>query len=226
MANIISASESREDSRYNRIIEKVKSFVPAETDHSKIMLTAVAEHTWLFESDASVKVRKNPDGSITVATPKEQGEMPKSGYPFLDIKPEPFKGTSFYTEAKIVGDHIEVGIHFEVRNIGDTTAIVTEDGFEPKITIEPTQTKYYTQSVKVGRRKDNQEPLENFVKLLDTEDAMFRVQLSILYRPSNDMDSLFKSTVRYEIGKTRVMVMLSRERNRQSEVNSKNFHRS
>lgn len=201
---IISDNEFKKDSRYNQIIEKVKSFAPSEGD-SKFMLTAAAEHTWFFESDPSVKVREIPDGSITVAKPKDQGKIPQVGYPFLDTEPEPFKATGFYAEAQIVEDHIEVKIPFEVKNIGDTAAIITEDGFEPTITIEPNQKKYYTKTIKVGRGKDNQEPLENFIKLLDTEDRMFRLKFSILYRPGNDMDKLFKSTVHYEIGKNKVM---------------------
>lgn len=200
---IISDNEFKKDSRYNQIIEKVKSFAPSEDD-SKFMLTDAAEHTWFFESDSSVKVRKNPDGSITVAKPKDQGKIPQGGYPFLDIKPEPFKATGFYVEAQIVEDHIEIKIPFEVNNIGDTAAIITEDGFEPTITIEPSKKKYYTKTIKVGRGKDNQEPLENFIKLLDTEDRMFRLKFNILYRPGNDIDKLFKSTVHYEICKKKV----------------------
>jgi hypothetical protein len=202
---IIVDNEFKKDRRYNQIIEKVKSFAPSERNDSKFMLTAVPEHTWFFESDPSVKVRKNPDGSITVATPKDQGEIPQGGYPFLDIKPEPFKTTGLYTKAQIVEDHIDVKILFEVKNIGDTAAIITEDGFEPSIRIEPNQEKYYTRTIMVGRGKDNQEPLENFIKLLDTKDRMFRLRFSILYRPANDIDKLFKSIVDYEIGKNKVM---------------------
>jgi hypothetical protein len=201
---IIENNEFKKDVRYNQIIEKIKSFVPSDVD-SKFMVTGAAEHTWFFESDPLVKVKKNPSGSITVATPKDQGEVPQVGYPFLDVKPEPFKDTGFYVKAQIIGDYIEAKIKFEVKNVGDRAAIITEDGFKPICTIEPSQIKYYTKHIKVGRGKNNKEPLENFIKILNTEDKMFRLRFSILYRPANDTDKLFKSTVQYEIGKNKVM---------------------
>jgi hypothetical protein len=92
---IIENNEFKKDSRYYQIIEKVKRFIPLDDD-SKFTVTAAAEHTWFFESDPSVKVKTNPNGSIMVATPEEQSETPQKECPFLDIKPMPFKTTRFF----------------------------------------------------------------------------------------------------------------------------------
>lgn len=207
---IITEKEFKNDSRLNQIIEDVKSFIPSDEDDSKFLLTAADENTWFFESDPSIKVKKNENGSITIAVPKEQNSQPKCGYPFLDIKPKPFKATGFYTDAKIVEDYIEVKLSFQVKNVGDTAAIITEDGFEPIITIEPNQIEYYVKTLMIGRQKDNQEPLTNFLKLLDTEDRMFQLRLSFLYRPVNDIEKIYKSTVHFEIGKNKVMPIENR----------------
>lgn len=203
---IMDNNDFKKDERYNRIIEMVKTYQPPREDALTINVTAADDHTWFMEADNWLSAKRGLDGKIKiVGLPKEQEETPQNGYPYLDIKPKPFKATGFYTEAQIVGDHIEVKIPFEVKNIGDEAAIITEDGLAPIITIEPNQTKYYTKTIMVGKRKKNRQPLENFIKLIDNEDKVLQLKFSILYRPGNDKEKLFKSTVHYEIGKNKVM---------------------
>lgn len=196
--------EFKKDARYNQVIEKVKAFVPSESNDQKFEVTAAADHTWFFESDPSSKVKKNADGSITVAMPKEQSKIPQDGYPFLVITPKRFSATGFYTEATIIEDHIEVKIPFEIKNIGNSTAIITQDGFESITKIEPNQNKTHIKPILVGRGKDNKESLEHFIEMINTQDKIFQLKFYILYRPSNHMDELFKMTVHYEIGKNKV----------------------
>ena len=199
---ITKGNEFKKDSRYNKIIEKVNSFDP--TKGNELRFTFVGDHKWFVEPDPKFIVRKNPNGSITAITPEDQGETPQTGYPFLDIEPQPFKATGFYTKAQIVDNQIEVKIPFKAKNIGDVSAIITEDGFEPTITIEPKQEKYYTKTLMCGRDKDSQEPLENFINLLDSKEKVFNLKFNILHRPANNSDKLYKVTVHYEIGKKKM----------------------
>lgn len=203
---IIGNNEIKKDKRYEQIIEMVNTYQPPKKDSFSIKVTGVDDHTWFMEADNWLSAKRDLDGKITiVGIPKEQEEKPKDGYPYLIIKPQPFKATGFYTEAQIVDDHIEVKIPFEIKNIGDASAIITEDGLTPIITIEPDQIKYHTRIITVGRCKDNSEPLDSFMTLLEKKDKVFSLKISILYRSGNDKGELFKSTVNYEIGKNKVV---------------------
>lgn len=203
---IIEDSEFKKDERYDRVIEKVKAYQPPKEDALSVKVTAVSDHDRIIEADNWLSAKRGLDGKITiVGLGKKQEETPQDGYPYLDIKPKPFKATGFYTEAQIVEDHIEVKIPFEVKNIGDAAAIITEDGLAPIVTIEPNQTKYYTKTIMVYRKKDNRQPLEKFIKSIDNEDMVFQLKFSIRYRPGNDKEKLFKLTIHYEIRKNKVM---------------------
>lgn len=201
---ILNNNDFKEDERYNRIIDLLRGYTPPKEDALSVKVTAADDHTWFMDADNWLSAKRGLDGKITIIDlPKEQEETPQDGYPFLDIRPITFKATGFYTEVQIVNDHIEVKIQFEIKNIGNASAIITEDGFDSVITIEPNQTKYYTKTIMVGRSKDNQEPLESFFTFLE-EEKILHLKLSILYRPANDKENLFKSTVNYEIGKNKV----------------------
>ncbi|MBW2739708.1 MAG: hypothetical protein JRE64_12865 [Deltaproteobacteria bacterium] len=203
---IIKDGEFKKDERYDRVIEKVKAYQPPKENALSVKVTAVSDHDWIIEADNWLSAKRGLDGKITiVGLGKEQAETPQDGYPYLDIKPKPFKATGFYTKAQIVEDHIEVKIPFEVKNIGDAAAIITEDGLAPIVTIEPNQTKYFTKTIMIYRKKDNWQPLEKFIKSIDNEDMVFQLKVGIRYRPGNDKEKLFKLTIHYEIRKNKVM---------------------
>lgn len=204
---IISHNDFKKDERYNRIIELLRSFNLPKEDALSIKATAVDEHTWYMDADNWLSAKRGLDGKIRIiGLPKEQEEIPKEGYPYLNIRPKTFKATGYYIEAQIIDDHIEVKIQFEIKNIGDASAIITENGLEPIITIEPNQTKYYTKTI-ISKSKGNQEPLESFFTFLEKEEIVLHLKFSILYRPANDKEKLFKSTVNYEIGKNKVVAI-------------------
>ena len=203
---IIKDGEFKKDERYDRVIEKVKAYQPPKENALSVKVTNVSDHDWIIEADNWLSAKRGLDGKITiVGLGKEQAETPQDGYPYLDIKPKPFKATGFYTKAQIVEDHIEVKISFEAKNNGDATAIITKDGLAPIVTIEPNQTKYFTQTIMVYRKKDNRQPLEKFIKSIDNEDMVFQLKGCIRYRPGNDKEKLFKLTIHYEIRKNKVM---------------------
>jgi len=203
---IIEDSEFKKDERYDRAIGKVKAYKSPEEEALSIKVTGADNHIWFMEADNWLSAKRDFDSIIKiVGLGIEQEETPQDGYPYLDIKPKPFKATGFYTEAQIVEDHIEVKIQFAVKNTGDATAIITEDGLTPIVMIEPNQTKYYAKTIIVYKKKDNLQPLEKIINSIDNEGVVFKLKFSIRYRPGNDNEKLFKSTIHYEIRKNKVI---------------------
>ena len=195
----------RGDERYSHIIRKLDDVDISQWTGTKVKATAAAEHVWMLEPENWLSAKRDNDGKVTIiGLPKDQGESKKDGYPFLELKPHPFKATGFYTNAEIVDDHVEVKTKFAVANTGDAAAMITEDGFEIVKTIEPGQTKYYTKTINVSRMEGNEEPLENFIKLIDESEKAFEIKFSINYRPANDYEKLFKVMGHYIIGKHKV----------------------
>jgi hypothetical protein len=192
----------RKDSRYDHIMQKLKDVDFSQWTGTKIKATAAAEHVWMLEPENWLSAKRGHDGKVTIiGLPKNQGDSKKDGYPFLELKPHPFKTTGFYTKAKIVDDHVEVKTAFAVTNTGDAAAMITEDGFEIVKTIEPGQIKYYTKTINVGRMEGNEKPLENFIKLIDESEKTFEIRFNINYRPANDTEKLLKVTGHYYVGK-------------------------
>jgi hypothetical protein len=203
---IIENSEFKKDERYDRVIGKLKAYKSPETDALSIKVAGAENDVWFMEADNWLSAKRDFDGIIkVVGLGIEQEETPQDGYPYLDIKPKPFKATGFYTEAQIVEDHIEVKIQFAVKNTGDATAIITEDGDTPIVMIEPNQTKYYAKTIIVYKKKDNLQPLKNIINSIDNEDVVFKLKFSIRYRPGNDNKKLFKSTIHCKIRKNKVI---------------------
>jgi len=195
----------RGDERYDHIIRKLDDVDISQWTGTIVKVTAAADHVWMLEPENWHSAKRGHDGKVTIiGLPKDQGELKKDGYPFLELKPHPFKATGFYTKAKIVGDHLEVKTAFAVTNTGDAAAMITKDGFEIVKTIEPGQTKYYTETINVGRMEGNEEPLENFIKLIDESEKAFEIKFNINYLPTNDDEKFFKVTGHYFVGKHKV----------------------
>jgi hypothetical protein len=195
----------KRDKRYDHIIRKLDDADISKWTGTNVRITAAAEHVWMLEPENWLSAKRDHDGKVTIiGLPKDQGESKRDGYPFLELKPHPFKATGFYTKAEIVDDHVEVKIAFAVTNTGDASAMITEDGFEIAKTIEPGQTKYYIKAINVGRMEGNEEPLENFIKLIDESEKAFEIKFNINYRPANDYENLFKVMVHYFVGKHKV----------------------
>ncbi len=195
----------RGDERYDHIIRKLDDVDISQWTGINVKATAAAEHVWMLEPENWLSAKRGHDGKVTIIPlPKDQGKSKKDGYPFLELKPHPFKATGFYTKAEIVDDHLEVKTAFAVTNTGDAAAMITEDGFEIVKSIEAGQTKYYTETINVGRMEGNEEPLENFIKLIDESEKAFEIKFNINYRPANDFEKLFKVTGHYFVGKHKV----------------------
>ena len=146
--------------------------------------------------------RKNEDGSVTiVGPPEEQKDSIIQGVPHLIINPIQFKDTGHFIEAEIEGEHINAKVKYEVKNVGSVTAVVTEDGINPVVEIDPGQKKYYTDTFKIYRRPNNTAPLQEFLELIDSEKEPLKVTLNLLYRPKNDDSRLFKVSTINEFGK-------------------------
>lgn len=193
------------DKRYNHLMEKLGSFKIPDESGLVVKFTAAAEHVWMLEPENWLSARRGDDGKVTIiGLPKDQGESKKNGYPFLELKPHPFKATGFYTKAEIVEDHVEAKTAFAVTNTGDAAALVTEDGFEVLKTIEPGQTMYYTKTINVGRMEGNKESLESLIKLIDESEKAFEIGFNINYRPANDKEKFFKVSGHYFVGKHKV----------------------
>ena len=193
------------DERYDHIIRKLDEVDISQWTGIRVKATAAAEHVWMLEPENWFGAKRGHDGKVTIiGLPKDQGESKKDGYPFLELKPHPFKATGFYTKAEIVDDHVEVKTAFAIINTGYAAAMITEDGFEIVKTIEPGQTKYCTKTINVKRIEGNEQSLENFIKLIDQSEKIFEIRFNINYRPANDNDKLFQVTGHYFIGKHKV----------------------
>ncbi len=197
----------RGDERYDHIIRKLNDVDISQWSGTnlKVNFTAAAEHVWMLEPENWLSAKRGHDGKVTIlGLQKDQGESKKDGYPFLELKPHPFKATGFYTKAEIVDDHVEVKTAFAVINTGDAAAMITEDGFKIVKTIEPGQTKYYIKNINARRMEGNEQPLDDFIKLIDESEKAFEIAFTINYRPANDNEMLFKITGHYFVGKHKV----------------------
>jgi len=193
------------DDRYDQIMQKLKGFEIPEENGLVVKATCAAEHTWLLEPKNWFSAKRGDNGKVKIiGLPKDQAYTKRGGSAFLEIKPHPFKATGFFTKAEIVDDHVEVKTVFAITNTGDAAAIITDDGFEVVTSIEPGKTKYRTIKMKVFRRGRNQEPLENFIGLINSEEKVFELQFNINYRPADDKEKLLKATGHYNIGKYKV----------------------
>jgi hypothetical protein len=202
---IMDEAQFKGDERYNHIIQKLDDVDISHWTGTKVKATAAAEHVWMLEPENWFSAKRGHDGKVRIiGLPIDQGGSKKDGYPFLELQPHPFKATGFYTKAEIVDDHVEVKTAFAVTNTGDSAAMITENGFDIVKTIEPGQTKYYTKTVKVGRMEGNEEPFDNFIKLIDKSEKAFDIEFNINYRSANDHEKLFKVTGHYFIGKHKV----------------------
>jgi hypothetical protein len=197
--------EFEKDDRYDQIMQKLEGFEILQEDELVVKATAAAEHTWLVEPENWFSAKRGDDGKLRIiGLPKDQGYTKMDGSPFLEIKPHPFKATGFFTKAEIIDDHVEVKTTFAITNTGDAAALITDDGFEIVTTIEPGKTKYNTRKIKVFRGEKNQEPLENFIHLINNEEKVFELKFNINYRLANDKEKLLKATGHYNIGKYKV----------------------
>jgi len=199
---IYSDLEFRNGDRYQIVIDKMKSFVQPDTKGNEVKITAAAEHTWFMETGPSILKRKNEDGTVTIIGPPEnQKNSITQGLPYLSVTPSPFKESGFFIEAEIEGEHINVKVKYEVKNGGSVTAVVTDDGFNPVVEIEPGQKKYYSNTLKISRGPNNTAPLHKFIELLDTGKEPLKITLNLLYCPKNDESKLFKVTTSNEFSK-------------------------
>ncbi len=200
--------EFKTDERYQTIIDKVKSFIPSDNKGNEVKFTAAAEHTWFMESNPSIITRKNDDGSVTIVGPPEnQSESPTKGLPHLFATPSRFERSGYFIEAKIAGEHINMKVKYEVKNIGDVAAVITKDGFNPVVEIGPGGKKYYINTFKISRGPNNNRPLQEFIDMLETEKEASKFTLNLLYRAKIDNSKLFKVVTIYELRKNRVKLI-------------------
>lgn len=197
---ILEVNELQKNGKYNGIIEKVKSFAPSESAGS-VKITKAQEHIWFVESDGSVAITKNADGKLVVQTPKEQGDTPQAGYPFLEIKPTRFKATGFCIDAKIVDDLVEIIIPFKAKNIGDSAANLTKDGFDIIATIDSGKALHTKKKIQVAIKEGSPITLKDYLNIIDTDERIFKYRFFVYYRPADKPDELFKVVVHYNIGK-------------------------
>lgn len=198
-------TQFKRDDRYAHIMQKLDEVDLSTWTGTKFKATAAAEHTWFAEAENWFSARRGEDGKVTIiGLSKYQGATQHAGYPFLQLKPHPFKATGLYIKAEIINDHVEAKTAFAVTNTGDAAALITEDGFEIIKTIEPGQTKYYTKNINVGRRPGNEQPLENVIKSINESEVAFEIRFNINYRPANDKEQFLRVTGHYNVGKHKV----------------------
>lgn len=211
---IYNNKEFEKNDLYLKIIKKVESYIPSKSGGVKI--TAAKEHVWFAESDGSVATKINDEGKLVIRTPEEQGDIKQDGYPFLEIKPVKFKATGFYTDAKIVDDHVEIIIPFKAKNIGDSAANLTENGFDITNTIDPGKALYTKKIIWMKLKEDSKITLEDYLNKFDTNERMFKYRFFVYYIPADKPDKLFKVVVHYNIGKNGFDPVITAPNNRQS----------
>jgi hypothetical protein len=194
--------EFKTDERYRTIIDKVKTFIPPDTKANGVQVTAADEHTWFMESNPPIITRKNNDGSVTIVGPPEnQSESLIKGLPHLLATPSRFEGSGHFIETEIAGEHINLKVKYEVKNMGDVAAVITEDGINPSVEIEHGGKKYYINAFKIARGPNNNRPLQEFLDMLEIEKEAPKITLNLLYRAKSDNSKLFSVVTIYELGK-------------------------
>ena len=196
----------KNDSRYINILKKLDNIDPLNLNGAMVKITNATENAALVETKGIVSIQKDNDGKVVlVPRPEDQGEVKKEGYPFLVLKPYPFKSSGFSTKSEIFDSYVEVKTQFAVTNTGDAMAMITEDGFEVVEIIMPGETKYYTITSKEVWKKGIDKPLEDLVKHIDESENYFEIKFDIRYRPANDTKIFLKVTGHYSIGKHKVI---------------------
>ena len=136
-----------------------------------------------------------------------QGESPIEGLPFLIITPSRFEDSGDFIQANIVDDFIDAKFKYEIKNIGDETAIVSTDGFNTTIEVDPGKKRYHIVSSKIGRSENNDSKIEDFFILLENEKFNPIIKLKLVYRPQNDKNQFFQVLTAHEFTKKQVKLI-------------------
>ncbi|MBC8415097.1 MAG: hypothetical protein H8E11_01565 [Candidatus Cloacimonetes bacterium] len=201
---IYNDSEFKINKNYKKIVETVKSYNPTITKSNEIKLTATAEHSWFIESNPSLLHRINDDGSVTfVGLPIIQSRSCTEGFPHLIVTPSRFEEINYFIKAEISGENINIQVKYEINNIGDISALITEDIFTSIIEIAPGEKRNYFYTFEITRGPNNNSPLQEFIDMLEMEKETPIIKLILLYRPKNNNDKLFKVISTYEFSKNK-----------------------
>ncbi len=116
-----------------------------------------------MESEEKLLTKRNSEGTITIAgQPEKQSEIPKEGLPHLTIKPKIFEAENSYLKKEIIGEKIHLEVQYEVQNIGNETAIITNDGFTSVVEIGPGQIKTYKKPFEFIRESNSASSPQEF----------------------------------------------------------------
>ncbi len=206
--DIYNDSEFKKNKRYKKIIEAVNTYNPTDTKRNEIKLTATAEHSWFIEYSPSLLHRNNDDGSVTFAgLPELQSKSCTKGFPHLSVTPSRFQESGNFIKAEIAGENIIIKVKYEVNNIGDMPALITEDGFTSIIEIAAGGKKNYFYTLEITRGTNNKRPLQEFINMLEMEKETLLITLYLLYRPKNESNKLYKVVTTYKFSKSSVKLI-------------------
>ncbi len=187
---IVTLEQSKKDHAYQDLIDKVISFDTSRIP-SHLKITASNEHTWFAETDGSVAAMIDPSGKLIYQTPEIQ-RVPKVGYPFLEITPRRWKATGYYIDANTIENYVEVKILVRAANMGDSGAMLTENGFDIIETVDPGAFAWRTQTVRIGMKKDSPITLSDYLSAIDAGKEKLNWRFFVYYRPANKPDEIFK----------------------------------
>lgn len=138
---------------------------------------------------------------------EQQSDTPAKGLPHLSVTPSRFETSGSYIEAKIIEDFIETKIKYEIKNLGDVTAAISEDGFKTTTEIDSGEKKFRTIISKISQGPNNDNPLEAFIEMLENGKEKLQFTFSVLYRPQNNKNQFFKKVVTHEFAKDKVKLI-------------------
>lgn len=137
---------------------------------------------------------------------ENQSELPIKGLPHLSVVPRRFENSGDFIEAEIIEDLIDVKVKYEIENIGDTTAVVSDNGFKTSAEIGPGERKYRIITSKISRGPNKDTSIQEFINMLEQEEKTLQITLKLVYRPQNKK-IFFKKFVSHRFGKTKVRLI-------------------
>lgn len=138
---------------------------------------------------------------------EEQSESPTNGFPHLSVTPYRFEKSGSFIEVNIIEGFIETKIKYEIENIGDTSAVLSDDGFKTITEIMPGEKKYRTITSNISKGPNNDSPLKEFIDMLEKGEEKPQFMFAVLYRPQNNKNLFFKKVVTHEFSKDEVKLI-------------------
>lgn len=135
---------------------------------------------------------------------ENQSELRTKGLPHLSVSPSRFKDSGDFFEAEIIENFIDMKVKYEIENIGDATAVVSDDGFKTSLEIKPGEKTHCIKTSRISKGPNNDDPLQEFFNVLENQEELLQITLKLVYRPINNKNQFYQKVVTHRFGKNKV----------------------